>query len=148
MENLKKNGTISVIDSSGVTLPTPQNTCCQKKYFKSNYFQLISLLLNCSFCRSVSIAAVCSLYSAFANKYQHCVDSDKILACETFVVAKKTAMKLLDNQNSQTLKTDDFVESLSVDSNQNIFVEFEVKGHKHKIMVNAKLSSRGNFTIK
>ena len=57
-------------------------------------------------------------------------------------------MKLLDNQNLQTPKADALVESLSVDSNQNIFVEFEVKGHKHNIMINAKLSSRGNFTIK
>ena len=89
------------------------------------------------------------LNPVFANKcLQHCVDSNKILACETFVVAKKTAMLLLDNQNLQTPKADALVESLSVDSNQNIFVEFEVKGHKYKTMVNAKLSSRGNFTIK
>ena len=76
------------------------------------------------------------------------MDSNKILACETFVVAKKTAMNLLDNQNLQTPKADALEESLSVDSDQNIFVEFEVKRHKHKIMLNAKLSSRGNFTIK
>ena len=88
------------------------------------------------------------LYPVFANKYLHCVDSNKISACETFVVATKTAMKLLDNQNLQTPKADALEESLSVDSNQNIFVEFDVKGHKHKIMLNAKLSSRGNFTIK
>ena len=49
-------------------------------------------------------------------------------------------MKLLDNQNLQTPKADALVESLSVDSNQNIFVEFEVKGHTHKTMLNAKLS--------
>ena len=88
------------------------------------------------------------LYPVFASKYLHCVDSNKILACETFAVAKKTAMKLLDNQNLQTPKADALEESLSVDSDQNIFVEFEVKRHKHKIMLNAKLSSRGNFTIK
>ena len=88
------------------------------------------------------------LYPVFASKYLHCVDSNKILACETFVVAKKTAMNLLDNQNLQTPKADALEESLSVDSDQNKFVEFEVKRHKHKIMLNAKLSSRGNFTIK
>ena len=46
------------------------------------------------------------LYPVFANKYLHCVDSNKMFACETFVVAKKTAMKLLDNQNLQTPKAD------------------------------------------
>ena len=49
-------------------------------------------------------------------------------------------MKLLDNQDLQTPKADALVESLSVDSNQNTFVEFEVKGHKHKTMLNARLS--------
>ena len=88
------------------------------------------------------------LYPVFANKYLHWVHSNKILACETFAVVKKTAMKLLDNQNLQKPKADALVESHSVDSNQNTFVEFEVRGHKHKIMVNGKLSSRGNFTIK
>ena len=76
------------------------------------------------------------------------MDSDKILPCETFVVATENAMKLLDNQNLQTPKAGALMESLSVDSNQNIFVEFKVKGHKLKTMLNAKLSSRGNFTIK
>ena len=71
------------------------------------------------------------LYPVFANKYLHCVESDKILACETFAVAKKTVMKLLDNQNLQMSKADALVESCSVDGNQNICVEFEVKGHKH-----------------
>ena len=88
------------------------------------------------------------LYPVFANKYLHWVHNNKILACETFAVAKKTAMKLLDNQNLQKPKADALVESHSVDSNQNTFVEFEVRGHKRKIMVNGKLSSRGNFTIK
>ena len=88
------------------------------------------------------------LYPVFANKYLHWVHNNKILACETFAVAKKTAMKLLDNQNLQTPKAHALVESPSVDSNQNIFVEFEMKGHKHKIMLNAKLSIRRNFTIK
>ena len=40
-----------------------------------------------------------------------------MLACETFVVAKKTAVNLLDNQNLQTSKAEALVESLSVDSN-------------------------------
>ena len=88
------------------------------------------------------------LHPVFTKKYLQFVDSDKILACETSVVAKKTATKRLDNQNLQTPKADALVESLSVDSNQTIFVEFEVKGHKHKAILNAKLSSRGNFTIK
>ena len=70
------------------------------------------------------------LYPVSANKYLHCVNSHKMLACETFAVAKKTAVNLLDNQNLQTSKAEALVESLSVDSNQNIFLEFEVKEHK------------------
>ena len=57
------------------------------------------------------------LYPVFAKKYLHFVDRDKVLACEISVVAKKTATKLLDNQNLQTPKADALVESLSVDSN-------------------------------
>ena len=104
-----------MIDSRGVTLPIPQNNCCQKKYFKSNYFQLIGLLFNFFFAGVYLLQFFADLYPVFPNRYLHCVNSAKILACETFVVAKKNAMKLTDNQNLQAPKANALVESLSVE---------------------------------
>ena len=57
-------------------------------------------------------------HSIFANQYLHCVDSDRVLSCEVYAVAHRTAEKLIHT----TPKTDKIFNSLHLDQNNNVLV--------------------------
>ena len=61
------------------------------------------------------------LHPVFSNQYLHVVDSDKILSCEVYAVAHKTAERLLDPL-LPTPKADNIYNNLSVDGNDNVLV--------------------------
>ena len=92
------------------------------------------------------------LHSVFSNQYLHCVDSDKILSCEVFDVAHRTANKLVD-PSLKTPKADNIFKNLNVDNNNNICVTLknpdaaddneEPSTHTH--LLNEKLTRHRTF---
>ena len=69
------------------------------------------------------------------------MDIDHVLICQVFTIAHQTA-KLLLSSDLKTPKSDDFLENLMVDQNNNVQAVFEVNG-EHVIILNAKLTGRG-----
>ena len=70
------------------------------------------------------------------------MDIDHVLICQVFTIAHQTA-KLLLSSDLKTPKSDDFLENLMVDQNNNVQAVFEVNGEQHVITLNAKLTGRG-----
>ena len=86
------------------------------------------------------------LHSIFANQYLHCVDSDRVLSCEVYAVAHRTAEKLIH----PTPKTDKIFNSLHLDQNNNVLVTLEDPlGSQTTHTINEKLARHYNLqTIK
>ena len=83
-----------------------------------------------------------NLHSIFVNSYLHLVDSDKVLICEVFNIAKQTSTYLLGS-DLKTPKADKFLDNLMVDENKNVKATFDVNGEEHILNLNAKLTERG-----
>ena len=75
------------------------------------------------------------LHTLFGNAYLHRVDSDgeKILSCEAYNIAKRTALQL---GCVQTPLADDLLESLKEDENRNLVVSFQLKHENHALRLN------------
>ena len=81
------------------------------------------------------------LRSVFGDKYLHCVDSDKVLVCETYKIATKTASILEDGElpfpNSSSvydnLEEDGFTNNISV-------TLFNDDGSEHKMTLKTKIT--------
>ena len=86
------------------------------------------------------------LHPVFANKFLHHVDSDHVLICEVFDVAKNTALALQD-PNLATPKSDALLNGLSLDTFKNVIVTFDVDGEKHTLNLNFRMTGRGKVLI-
>ena len=64
------------------------------------------------------------LQSIFANKYLHCVDSDRVLSCEVYAVAHRTAKNLI-HPTLPTPTADKIFNSSHLDHNNNVLVTLE-----------------------
>ena len=88
------------------------------------------------------------LYPVFANQYLHVVDSDKILGCEVYNVAHKTAEKLMSS-TLETPKADNIYMNPSLDENNNVYVTLVTPGgddeNKHSYVLNEKLTRHRTF---
>ena len=66
------------------------------------------------------------------------MDSDKLLACEAYLVAQKTAIVLKD-PTLKTTKADEIINNLSLDQFNNVVAKFD----GHQVTLNVKLTNRG-----
>ena len=64
------------------------------------------------------------LHPIFANHYLHCVDSDTILSSQVYNIAQNTAQKLI-SEDIQTPKSDQIINSLTLDENNNVVVSLK-----------------------
>ena len=79
------------------------------------------------------------LYPVFVNRYLHWVDSDEVLICEVHRDACETANVPLD-KNISTPLADALYDSLKEDQHCNIIADFDIKGTKHTITLNTKVT--------
>ena len=79
------------------------------------------------------------LQPVFTNTYLHRVDSDDVLICKVHCVAYETASLLLDESLCTPL-ADALYNSLAEDQHGNITAEFDIKGDKHTVTLNTKVT--------
>ena len=80
------------------------------------------------------------LHAIFANNYLHLVDSDKVLICKVFNIAKQTST-YLHGSNLKISKANKFFDKLMDDENKNVQVTVDVNGEEHTLSI--KLTGRG-----
>ena len=87
------------------------------------------------------------LHTLFGNACLQRVDSDgeKILSCEAYNIAKRTALQL---GNVQTSLADDLLESRKEDENRNLVISFQLKNENHALRLNERLTTRGHTIAK
>ena len=82
----------------------------------------------------------------FANQYLHCIDSDKILSCEVYNVARSIASKLVRN-NISTLKADKIHNNLFLDENKNVMITLDDPlGGSHTQLLKEKISRNNTLS--
>ena len=80
------------------------------------------------------------LHPIFADQYLHCVDTDKVLSCEVYNIAGKTANTLI-SADITTPKADTIFNNLGEDINNNVTVRLiDVQGDEHTHILNQKLT--------
>ena len=79
------------------------------------------------------------LHPGFTNRYLHQAGSDEVLICEVHCVAHETANVLLDENLSRPI-ADTICDRLREDLLSNIFIDFEIKGTKHTVTYDAKVT--------
>ena len=77
------------------------------------------------------------IHPVFTNNYLHKVDSDKLLVCEAYSVAQKTATILKDPALT-TPKADEIISNLSLDQFNNVVAKCD----EHQVTLNVKLTTR------
>ena len=80
------------------------------------------------------------LHAIFANNYLHLVDSDKVLICKVFNIAKQIST-YLHGSNLKISKANKFFDKLMDDENKNVQVTVDVNGEEHTLSI--KLTGRG-----
>ena len=84
------------------------------------------------------------LHNVFAHNYLHRVDSDKVLICEVFAIARKAGDYLL-SPDLPTPKACEFNNNLLFDDHSNAV--FNVNNKKHQLRLNYRVTGRGESPL-
>ena len=92
-----------------------------------------------------TLQLMCDLHPLFADQYLHCVDSDKILACEIFQVAEKTAL-MLESPELKTPKATEIYNGLGEDDNNNVTASIKnADGSTHTFTLMTKITRQNTL---
>ena len=80
------------------------------------------------------------LHPIFAYSYLHRVDSDHILLCEVQRIAIETANTFDNEETLPTPLANALYDNISTDDHSNIIAIFDIKGKKHRLALNTKVT--------
>ena len=86
------------------------------------------------------------LHHVFAHNYLHRVDSDKVLICEVYAIARKAADYLLSH-DLPTPKASKFNNNLLLDDHKSVLEVFNVNNKEHQLRLSYRVTERGEFPL-